>query len=89
MTARVLVIGLDSFDTALMHGWAEAGFLPNLKTLLEIGFWGPMHSYPGVFAGATWPSFGTGCSPARHRRFFRLQARQGSYGETPIGVADI
>ncbi len=89
MTARVLVIGLDSFDTFLMHEWAEAGVLPNLKAFLETGLWGPMLGFPGIFAGSTWPSFGTGCSPARHRRFFRLQAREGHYGETPFEVADI
>ena len=48
-----------------------------------------MHSYPGVFAGATWPSFGTGRSPAHHRRFFRLQARAGDYGEVPFPATAI
>jgi predicted AlkP superfamily phosphohydrolase/phosphomutase len=48
-----------------------------------------MLGLPGIFAGATWPSFGSGCSPARHRRFFRLQARAGDYGETPFETADL
>ena len=46
MTARILLIGLDSFDGSLMRAWAATGDLPNLKAL----FAGNCSTHPRMLA---------------------------------------
>ena len=76
---RALVIGLDAFDKDLAAEWTASGDLPVLARLLSEGTVVTIRNPPGLQAGCAWPSFATSLSPARHRRFFRLQARRGEY----------
>lgn len=79
MSARVLVIALDAYEKDLLLEWANAGDLPVLAGLLKHATWGTTEAPPAVYAGAVWPSFSTGTSPAHHRRFFCRQAPRGEY----------
>lgn len=79
MPTKILVIGLDAFEKSLLLRWARSGDLPNLGALLGKATWGTAEGPPGLYAGAVWPSFSTGVSPAHHRRFFRRQTRLGEY----------
>jgi predicted AlkP superfamily phosphohydrolase/phosphomutase len=79
MSARVLVIALDAYEKDLLLQWAAAGELPVLGALLQRATWGITEPPPAVYAGAVWPSFSTGTSPAHHRRFFCRQAPRGEY----------
>jgi len=79
MAARVLVIGLDAFEKDLLLTWAADGSLPTLAELLRRGTSGVVEGPAGIYGGTVWPSFNTGVSPARHRRFFRRQAPRGEY----------
>lgn len=89
MATRVLFIGLDAYDKDLLLQWAESGVLPNLGSLLQESTWGVTRNPPGLYAGSVWESFMTGVSPARHRRFFRHQARRGEYIDTRFGPEDL
>ena len=89
MPARVLVIALDAYEKDLLLQWAAAGELPALGALLKRATWGVTEGPPGVHAGAVWPSFNTGTSPAHHRRFFRRQARHGEYLDSDFTPTDI
>jgi predicted AlkP superfamily phosphohydrolase/phosphomutase len=82
-TTKLLLVGLDCADPALLQQWLDAGDLPVLQSLRERGSWGPLHSPPGLADDATWASFQTGVSPARHGRYFFHAIEPGSY-RTPF-----
>lgn len=75
----VIVLGIDAANPALLKAWADDGTLPNLHRLMARGLVGDTRSLDGFFVGATWPSFYTGVSPARHGIHYQLQLRTGSY----------
>ena len=50
-----------------------------LQSLRERGSWGPLHSPQALGDDATWASFHTGVSPARHGRYFFHAIEPGSY----------
>jgi len=79
LSTRLLVIALDAFEKDLLLQWAASGELKVLAGLLRAGRWGVAQGPPGVYGGSVWPSFNTGTSPAKHRRFFRRQAPRGGY----------
>lgn len=89
MPARILVIGLDSYDKDLLLSWAAAGYLKTFAGLLERATWALTESPPAVYGGAVWPSFNTALSPAHHRRFFRRQAPVGEYLDADFKPTDI
>ena len=89
MPARVLVIALDAFDKDLLLQWAAAGELPALAALQSKSTWGVTDAPAAIYAGAVWPSFNTGMSPAHHRRFFRRQAKRGEYLDADFTPTDI
>lgn len=78
-TARVVCIALDAADKDLILTWAQDGLLPTFRSLRDRAKWGVVQNPPGLYAGAVWPSFFTGMSPARHGRYCFQQLRSGSY----------
>lgn len=76
---KLLFIGIDAMDKDLIHQWVKEGHLPTFKHLMENTAWGPTHNPPGLFAGALWPSFFTGVSPAQHSRYWFRQLQSGTY----------
>ena len=81
--AKVMVIGLDSADYKLVSEWCDSGDLPVLQSLKEKGVHGRLMSPAGMGDDATWASFYTAVSPARHGRYFVKAIQHGSY-ETPF-----
>jgi len=82
--AKVLVIGLDGADPTLLLEWSASGELPTLQSLRARGACGRVVSPPGFGDDATWASFFTAVSPARHGRYFWTQARPGEHRPTPF-----
>jgi len=76
---KLLLIGLDCADPALLTQWMETGDLPVLQSVRQRGTWGRLHSPPALADDATWASFQTGVSPARHGRYFFHAIEPGSY----------
>jgi predicted AlkP superfamily phosphohydrolase/phosphomutase len=89
LPSRILFVGFDSLDKDLLVQWADQGLLPNFQALLKTSTYGATENPPGLYGGSLWPSFATGLSPARHHRFFQLQARAGQYAEEPCYVSQI
>jgi predicted AlkP superfamily phosphohydrolase/phosphomutase len=77
--AKVIVIGMDSADRKLVSNWCNSGDLPVLQSLREKGVYGRLTSPPGMGDDATWASFYTAVSPARHGRYFWKSIQTGSY----------
>ena len=74
----LLVLGIDAADPDLIEQWAADGTLPHLGALIRRGFSGRTHSVDGFFIGATWPSFFTGVTPARHGIHYMVQFEPGT-----------
>lgn len=85
---RVVMIGMDAADQALLLQGIEQGRLPTLARLKAEGAWGVVGELPGFGSGAVWPSFFTGVSPAGHGRYFYRQVRPGEYEASPFGPQD-
>lgn len=79
MSARILLLGIDAGNRALIEAWAAEGVLPTLRALMARGLVGDTESVEGFFVGSTWPSFYTGASPAEHGIHSLVQLRPGTY----------
>jgi len=86
---RVLFVGLDACDPALLAAWAADGSLPTVQRLLGVASHGPTANPTGLYVGAVWPSFATGTSPGRHGRYCYRQLVPGTYGEVFVAPGDI
>jgi predicted AlkP superfamily phosphohydrolase/phosphomutase len=63
---RVVVLGLDGMDPALVEKWMAEGHLPHFKQLAqEGGFFRLRTTFPAV-SPVAWSSFMTGANPGRH-----------------------
>ena len=80
MERKVALLGIDAGNRYLLEQWAAEGALPTLQSLLRKGLRGNTMSLPGVFTGATWPSFQTGVNPAKSGVYSWMQLEPGSYG---------
>jgi len=89
LPTRILVVGFDALDKDLLLQWAGSGILPTFRSLLHDAASGLIANPPGLYGGTVWPSFVTGVSPARHRRFFQEQAPRGEYTEVAFRSSDM
>lgn len=80
---KILFIGLDGADQALIRQWAKAGLLPHLHTLMKQGMWGITQDPVGI-NGCHWPTFASGISPTQHGRYWVQAIQPGTY---EIGVS--
>lgn len=78
-TGKLAIIALDGASPELVERWADAGFVPHLKGIMERGTFGPLRSVLPPVTGAAWGSFLTGLVPGRHGIFEWLERREGSY----------
>lgn len=74
--SRLLVIGLDAAEPALLRRWCASGHLPVLRRLLATGTWGEIDSGSAEFPDAAMLSAYTGMRPARLGRYFFIQPRR-------------
>lgn len=66
---KVLVLGLDGADHALVDGLLADGKLPTLGRLRREGAYGPLRSTIPAVTPTAWSSFLTGLNPAGHGIF--------------------
>ena len=76
---QIVMIGICAGDRDLIEQWTGEGRLPHIGRLLKEGLTVPTQGLPGHYAGAHWPSFITGCSPATNRVHSWEQIRPGTY----------
>jgi predicted AlkP superfamily phosphohydrolase/phosphomutase len=76
---KVVFIGLCAVDRDLVQEWAASGDLPTLRALMESGITGRTEGLPGLYVGAHWPSFASGCTPAKNRVYSWEQLQPGTY----------
>ncbi len=67
--SRVVVIGLDGGTLDIIKPWADAGLLPNFRSIMQSGVHGELQTiFPPVTPPA-WASFATGKTPEFHGVF--------------------
>lgn len=76
---QVVFLGICSGDKSLIQKWAAAGYLPNLRRLMAEGRIGEQKGLPGIYVGAHWPSWITGCHPGKNRVHSWQQLQPGTY----------
>ncbi len=89
MPARVLVVGFDAADPALMRELARQGRVPNIAALLRNGPGARVANPDGFYVGAVWPTLFTGTSPGRHGRCWPGRLLPGTYQVRPFAPADL
>jgi predicted AlkP superfamily phosphohydrolase/phosphomutase len=77
MPARILIIGLDGADPALLTRWCGDGSLPAIQALFARGCSGGLSTPEGLGDDAAWPSFYTGQPVGTHGRYFYEQLTGG------------
>jgi predicted AlkP superfamily phosphohydrolase/phosphomutase len=76
-TDRVLVIGLDMGDIALIEKWSLEGFLPTFRSLMAEGTWGSVKTTAEALHTSSWPTIFTGSLPGKHGVYYPYQPRPG------------
>ncbi len=88
MSAKCLIVALDTAEPLLVRELVERGELPVLQSLMESGCTIDIENYPGFGNGAFWSSLNTGADPSFHSRYFRRQPRPGDFSLEPFHEVD-
>ena len=79
MTAKTLVVVLDSADPTLIRNWAADGQLPTIASMLESGDHRDIENLPGFGSSVFWSSLFTGVDPSFHGRYYKVQPKPPGY----------
>src|SRR5574338_205535 len=63
---KLIVLGFDGLDPALVERWVAAGHLPNFARLIKEGGIYPLETTVSPESPTSWSSFATGADPGRH-----------------------
>ena len=63
---KLLILGFDGMDPALLTRWMKAGMLPNLSRLAATGGVRPLATTHSPESPTAWASFATGVNPGKH-----------------------
>jgi predicted AlkP superfamily phosphohydrolase/phosphomutase len=77
---RVLFIGLDAGDAALIEQWCREGLLPNISQMKSAGMWAHMRTTAEIVHVSAWPSIFTGTTPDKHGLYHAYVTRPGHQG---------
>ena len=75
-----IAICVEVAGPQLMTEWLDAGWMPNLAALRDLGVWSALESITELSSGSIWPSFYTGVHPGKNGQFFtHMQLEPGTY----------
>ena len=63
---RLVILGFDGMDPALVGKWMNEGKLPNMKRLADQGGLYPLATTQSPESPTAWASFATGVNPGKH-----------------------
>lgn len=84
---RVIVLGFDGIDPVLTRNWIDAGELPNLSRLADVGTFTALATSNPAQSPVAWSSFATGKNPGKHNIFGFL--RPGPEYHPRLALADV
>jgi len=76
---RVVILGFDGADAALVERYMDAGRLPHLQGLRARGFYSPLTPTNPPQTPVSWATFTTGLNPGRTEIFDFLRRTDGTY----------
>ncbi len=76
---RVVILGFDGADAALVERYMTEGRLPHLKALRDQGFYAPLRPTNPPQTPVSWATFTTGLNPGRTGIFDFLRRTEGTY----------
>jgi hypothetical protein len=76
---RCIVLGFDGVDPKLATKYMDAGKLPNLSKLKDLGTFKPLATTTPSISPVAWSSFQTGANPGKHNIFDFLTRDKVSY----------
>ncbi len=79
MSARLLVVALDSGDPGLMHTLCDQGRMPVLSSIMARGCHGLLTGPELISAHGVWTTLFSGVSLGEHGRYLRKTLQPGSY----------
>lgn len=85
---RVLFIGWDGAEPALVEPWVEQGLLPVLRELVRRGAGGRIRSTTPPVTPPAWTSAVTGVDPGRHGIYSFTRPSLTDYGEQLVSAAE-
>lgn len=85
---RLVFLAICSGDDELIGHWTASGDMPNLRRLIASGLVGRQDGLPGVYVGAHWPSWISGCHPGKNRVHSWQQLAPGSYEQYRCKAGD-
>ncbi len=83
---KVLVIGLDLGDGALIRQWADRGELPHFADLIREGTMVELGTTAEALHVSAWPTLYTGTGPAQHGVYYTFQPAPGLQGYRRFGA---
>lgn len=84
MSKRLMVIGWDSSDFALINPWMEEGYMPNLKKLMSSSKYGILKSVYPPATPMAWSNIVTGKNAGKHGLNGFMAFRPNSYEAEPV-----
>src|SRR6266511_1228486 len=76
---KVIILGFDGADAALVERYMTEGRLPHLKALRDEGFYAPLRPTNPPQTPVSWATFTTGLNPGRTEVFDFLRRTEGTY----------
>ena len=79
MSAKVLLVNLDSAEPSLIREMVAQGQLPTLAKLMAKGTSLDIENLPGFGNGVFWPCMNTGVDPSWHGSYYMTQPKPPEY----------
>ena len=83
---RILLIGLDGVPLDIIQRWADGGYLPTFRRLIDTGAVGHLRSTIRP-SGPSWSSIVTGMNPGKTGIYDFLYRREGTYAFPPVNAS--
>lgn len=84
---KVLLIGLDGVPLDIIQRWADGGYLPTFRRLIDTGAVGHLRSTIPPTSGPSWSSIVTGMNPGKTGIYDFLYRREGTYAFPPVNAS--
>jgi predicted AlkP superfamily phosphohydrolase/phosphomutase len=84
---KAMIIGLDGVPLDIIQRWADGGYLPTLRRLMDSGAFGRLRSTIPPTSGPSWSSFVTGMNPGKTGIYDFLYRREGTYSFPPVNAS--